>query len=322
MNNNKNNIILSNEEIIFKKIALEWLSTKQLMVKSSTYNKYSYLLSNHILPQFGALEVSGYNIGRFESGLKSIAYSQERKLSRSTMKSILYIVKAIIKYGYRYGFNSNIDFEFDITDDKTYESAVLSPQEEDLLLKYLYENTSIRNLGIILSLTTGLRLGEICALKRKNINFDTNVIYICETVQRLQVNDSTQLVSTPPKSKKSYRYVPMPNIASSYLKKLQINTMDGESYILTDKAIPFEPRTLQYIFKSVLRKCEIPDINFHALRHTFATNCIELGFDIKTLSELLGHSSVAFTLNRYVHSSINHKIQQMGLLDSKYNNFS
>ena len=98
--------------------------------------------------------------------------------------------------------------------------------------------------------------------------------------------------------------------------------MEEDFFIMTNATTPFEPRTLQYSFKSTLKKCNINDINFHSLRHTFATNCVELGFDIKTLSELLGHSNVSFTLNRYVHSSINQKIQQMRLIDSCYKEIS
>lgn len=306
----------------FEDIAIDWLEKKKVRIKPSTYNKYKQLLLKHILLQFGTLKPFQYSIEIFEAGMFSITYSNSKSLSRSTVKSILYLIRAIIKYGLRYGLNGNIEFEFDINGDDSKEYAVLTKKDEKSLMNYIYENPSMSNLGIMLSLTTGLRIGEICALRKKNINFDSNIIYICETAQRLQIKGGTKLITTSPKSKKAFRYVPLPQITASYLKSFDFQNMEEDFFIMTNATTPFEPRTLQYSFKSTLKKCNINDINFHSLRHTFATNCVELGFDIKTLSELLGHSNVSFTLNRYVHSSINQKIQQMRLIDSCYKEIS
>lgn len=322
MDNTKNKISTSSKPITFEQIGREWLSKKELKVKTSTYNKYKNLLEKHIFPEFGTLQVTEYDIYSFENGLQKITYQNSNNFSKSTLKSIVYLLRAIIKYSLRFGLDSVIEFDFDITDSNSKNIGILSKKDEESLISYLCENHSFGNLGILLSLTTGLRIGEVCALRRKNVNFETNLIYICETAQRLQFENGTQLITTPPKSSKAYRYVPLPQIARTYLEQLNIKNVSEDAYILTNTTIPFEPRTLQYTFKSTLKKCSIENINFHALRHTFATNCVELGFDIKTLSELLGHSSVSFTLNRYVHSSITHKMQQMKLLDSWYGSFA
>jgi len=306
----------------FKDIASEWLEQKRYSIKESTYIKYRNLLIKNIFPEFGDLSTQEYSIFRFEAGLQNISEAENHRYSKSTMKSILYIVRTVIRYGTRHSYNSDIDIIFEFTDTKPKECAVLTKEEEENVINAVSKTLTKNNLGILLSLTTGLRIGEVCALKRENIDFDTCVVYVCETVQRLQSDDGTKLIVNPPKSKKSIRYVPLPQITMTYFKKLKIQCMPSDHYIFTNSLIPYEPRTLQYAFKSVLRKCKIEDRNFHSLRHTFATNCVELGFDVKTLSEILGHSSVTFTLNRYVHSSLTQKKKQMGLLDKKYCIFS
>ena len=70
-------------------------------------------------------------------------------------------------------------------------------------------------------------------------------------------------------------------------------------------------RSYQYMFEKLTEKVGVRKLNFHALRHTFATRAIESGMDIKTLSEILGHKNASITLNRYAHSMLEHKIQVM-----------
>lgn len=119
----------------------------------------------------------------------------------------------------------------------------------------------------------------------------------------------TRIIITPPKSRKSIRHIPIPDGVAQILEGYQ---RYGNEYLLTGKTNSFvEPRTLQYHFKKILQKSRIQEANYHALRHTFATRCIELGFDIKSLSEILGHASVNITLNRYVHPSMEMKRDNM-----------
>ena len=95
------------------------------------------------------------------------------------------------------------------------------------------------------------------------------------------------------------------------LKELKVR---ADSFVLTGTNKPIEPRTMQYRFKQILKKVNLPSFRFHSLRHSFATGAIELGFDVKTLSEILGHSSVQITLDRYVHSNFDRKRSCMDLL--------
>ena len=155
-----------------------------------------------------------------------------------------------------------------------------------------------------LSLFTGLRIGELCALKWADIDLMNRTNSVSKTIQRIKSHNCTQLVITEPKSISSVREIPIPDCILPLLKKFCSN---ADFYILSGTAKAVEPRTMQYRFQSLLKKAKLPSIHFHALRHMFATNCVELGFDVKSLSEILGHSGVEITLNRYVHSSLERK---------------
>ena len=182
------------------------------------------------------------------------------------------------------------------------------------LLSILFENFDRYKLGVFICLYTGIRIGELCALQWKNISFNEKTIVIENTMQRLQNDDpnsifKTRIIITEPKSKASLRTIPLPDFV---LKVIKPFVAAPNAYVLSGKCKSIiEPRTMQNRFKTYLKKGNIDDANFHSLRHTFATRCIEAGFDVKTLSEILGHSSVKITLDRYVHSSMELKRSNM-----------
>jgi len=180
----------------------------------------------------------------------------------------------------------------------------LTAAERKRLENYLIHNQNKTNIAVLLCLFTGLRVGELCGLKWEDIDFDNAVLYVKRTVQRVSKNGKSPVIIGTPKSKSSVRAVPIPAFVLDILRSYR-NCDDF--YIITGKSKPTEPRTMQNRFKSILKNCDIRSINFHILRHTYATICIENGFDPKTLSELLGHADASITLNRYVHSSMQMK---------------
>lgn len=183
----------------------------------------------------------------------------------------------------------------------------MDADEQTKLCEYLNENDNLTSLGIKLALGAGLRIGEVCALRWKDIDLNKRILTVNSTPQRIHCDNAdrkTKLTITAPKSESSIRQIPISNHLASYLKQ-QIR--DSSCFIISGTQKPIEPRTLQYRFNAILKNAELPSIHFHALRHMFATNCIRLEFDVKTLSELLGHSKVEIALNRYVHSSIERK---------------
>ncbi|MDE5754797.1 MAG: site-specific integrase, partial [Oscillospiraceae bacterium] len=194
------------------------------------------------------------------------------------------------------------------------ETVLLSHAEQEILCYTIQKQQDSTGIAVLLSYYTGLRIGEVCGLRWSDINFEKNSLTVSRTVQRITEkndNHATHLLIGTPKSKTSVRIIPLPKFLMNILSKHKIKT---DAYILSQTASPVEPRTLQYRFKSLLKRANLPSVKFHALRHMFASNCIKLGFDVKTLSEILGHSAVETTLNRYVHASIEQKIACMNLL--------
>lgn len=165
---------------------------------------------------------------------------------------------------------------------------------------------------------SGIRLGELCALTWEDIDLKEQVLHIRHTLQRIQNKEQyfgepkTVLYLGSPKNKRE-RTVPLHPQMIPILEKLEKNCYPSD-YLLSGNSSPIEPRTMTSRFKKVLKSCGIRDFHFHTLRHTFATRCVESGMQIKALSEMLGHSSVKITMDRYVHLSMSFKQSQITIL--------
>lgn len=194
------------------------------------------------------------------------------------------------------------------------ELNLLTESQQQQLGHTLMEENSKTSLCVLLSMFTGLRVGEVCALKWSDIDLEKSILTVDRTVQRIKTMSSDCAITIfigKPKSRSSIRQIPLPEFLADILNRFN---QRNDSYVLSGSERVIEPRTMQYRFKSLLQKANLPSINYHALRHMFATNCAKAGFDVKTLSELLGHCSVETTLNRYVHSSIERKTECMSPL--------
>ena len=200
-------------------------------------------------------------------------------------------------------------------------NTILSKEEENALSHYCFSHFDSTAIAILLGLYAGLRIGEICALQWVDIDFKQETILIKQTVQRLESendnNTKTELMILSPKTVSSYRYVIIPKFLSEYFSKyslyLKKEKINNDNYLLSNSLEIIEPRTIQRRFEKVCEQLGFKS-NFHALRHTYATNCIKLGIDVKTVSEMLGHSNVSTTLNRYVHPSMEYKKEQINKL--------
>ena len=237
-------------------------------------------------------------------------------LSPKTVSSIMCVLKNIFDYAAHVKQYVTVDLRGISIKQPQRQLRVLSLSEQHTLSAYLCENLNLYNLGILICLYTGLRVGEICALRWEDVNFEEKAIYVHQTMQRLQCTESdknkTQILISNPKSNSSVRRIPIPDELFNFIDQYRF---PDNAYFLTGTSKQYvEPRNMQNKFKKVLKDCGIENANFHALRHTFATRCVELGFDIKSLSEILGHSSVSITLNRYVHPSMELKLQNMNKL--------
>lgn len=292
-------ILKKGEKRNFENIAKEWVENKKTSIKESTYFNYIFIIEKYLEPEF-----RGKNI---EKILNYNYYIQQllEKYSTKTVRDIISVLKAILKY-YEIEYNCTLNIKkINVPKLTKQRIEVLSVKEKTKLEKYCIEKSTLKTLGIVLCLNTGMRIGEICGLKWKNIDLDNRKIYIDRTIQRIYDKNKkiSRIIEDIPKTECSVRTIPINKKIYSVLKKIRKNYKDNDYFLSGEENRLIEPRNYQYTFKSILEKNNIKPYKFHILRHTFATNCIEVGMDAKTLSEILGHSDVEVTLDVYVHSS-------------------
>ena len=286
-------------------------------VKESTIAKYTAAVENHIKPFFGSYRPEQITTELTADFADHII--QHKNLSVNTAKELTVILKSILKYTVKNRGGMDV---VDVAAPKAVqkEIRVLSQEEQQKMIDYLQENMNSYKFAILFALMTGLRIGEVCALRFKDISLSNKLVTVRETVQRVKNLDGngakTKLIFTTPKSNTSARLVPLTNAAFELCKD-RIDESKPNAFLLTgSESKCTEPRTLQYYIKKYSTACGIEDMHFHVLRHTFATRCVEVGFEIKSLSEVLGHSTPGITLQRYVHSSLEFKRKNMAKLET------
>lgn len=301
----------------------EWLGAARVSVKESTYAKYVFAVERHILPALGCLplaELTEDKISRFARGkLAHGGLRGNQGLSPKTVTGLLSVLGLALAFGRAAGYGCIDRTAIHYPKNIWKESRALSLGEQNALESYLFrkEPTPI-GAGIILSLYTGLRLGEVCALRWEDISFENATLRVQRTLTRIQSVSSkadapkTRLVMGEPKTEKSNRIIPLPAFLARFL--LPLRGEDGQ-YLLTGSAQSMEPRSYYEKYRRVLKACGLEGFTYHALRHTFATRCVENDFDLKSLSEILGHSHVSTTLQRYVHPSMSLKRRHMEAME-------
>ena len=295
---------MSNKTI--REIAEAWKEYKRPYVKQSTMAAYVLILENHILPEFGGNDsLHEHEVQAFV--LKKI----ERGLSVKSVKDILIVLKMVMKFGVKNEWMKH--YEWDIkypANNQPKELEVLSVANHKKILDYVQHNFTFMSLGIYISLSTGLRIGEICALKWSDINEADGTITVQRTIERIYVVEGekkhTQLVINTPKTVNSCREIPMSKELLAMVKPMK-KVVNGDFYVLTNEDKPTEPRTYRNYYNRLIEKLDIPKLKYHGLRHSFATRCIEAGCDYKTVSVLLGHANISTTLNLYVHPNMEQK---------------
>lgn len=299
----------SSGKLTVKELFEEWLVAVKFKVKESTYANYRMKSDKHILPEFGGLRYEQLTVQMLHNFIEN---KLKIGLSAKYVSDIVIVFKSMTKYISRiHGFGNPIA-DVILPKSEKKEMNLFSDHQQEQLCRYLLKNADNSSIGVLLSLYTGLRIGEVCGLKWGDIDFEKSILTVRRTVQRIRTGaHGTRLIVDTPKSRSSQREIPIPAFLMDILRKFRSSE---NFYILSGNTKVTEPRTMQRRFKSILKKAKLPSINYHSLRHMFATNCIQLGFDVKTLSEILGHASVETTLNRYVHSSMECKTQCMNLL--------
>ena len=294
----------------------EWLMLSRLKVKESTYVKYYAMIHNHIKPKLGGCFVSAitsFTIEEFSHQLLC-----EEGLSPKTVKDILVLLKSILKYTQKNFAGVMTEIEINYPKETKKEMRVLSCDEQKQFTKYLLTDMDSIRFGILLTLMTGMRIGEICALRWADISLQEKVIRVGATMQRIKNMDAdqsakTKIIISDPKSDSSMRLIPLTDYAVELCRML--DPQNAECFVLSGSSEYYvEPRTLQYKLEHFTRECGLEGVHYHTLRHSFATRCVEVDFEIKSLSEILGHSSPKITMERYVHTSMELKRNNMNKL--------
>lgn len=312
------------ECILLVTLMTKWLAYKKDLVKPSTHANFVASTLNHINPTLGRKRICDINEGDVQD-LIMYLYNNGRRdgkggLSVKSIKDVILPLKMALDYAAKKRVIPKLEWdtiEYPKSTSKNHVKA-LSQEEEQLLIQTIYLNMNRKNCGILLTIMTGLRIGEICGLQMKDISFSKQTISINKTVQRIydSKKKASNLYIGQPKSESSIREIPIPQMLAAVLKKFY-NEKKPEHYFLTDTKQPTEPRTYRQYFERFLRRNKLPRIKFHELRHTFAIRAIEIpDFDIKSLSEILGHKNVSFTLNVYGRANIQQKKKCMELMNA------
>lgn len=302
------NFFGTKKNITISQIAVEWLKVNQNSFKRSTYQTYECIIGKYIVNS------SLDNIHLEEVKLSQYVLFSEQLLNNGlapkTVNDIILVLNALLKYASKY-FNIEIIVAPYVKELKK-EMRVLSISEQNLFEKYLYKEMDNFKFAALISLYTGIRVGELCALQWKDINNGTIKIY--KTLHRLKdENGKSTIFIDSPKTFHSNRTIPIPLFLNTIIESKR---SDSENYVIANESVKIiEPRLMQIKFKRMTEECGLENVTFHTLRHTFATRCVECGFDIKSLSEILGHSDVKTTLNKYVHSSMELKQANMNKLN-------
>ncbi len=292
----------------------EWLQWEKYKVKESTYVKYDTILKKHILPKLGGcfpLGISTQLVEQFKQELL------DEGLAAKTVQDILTVLHTILKYTAVQFPDIFPRVEITYPKGQKKEARILDIDEQRRFVSYLQTDTDECKFGILLALFTGLRIGELCALRWEDVSLKNRTIRVSATMQRLRDYEctgagKTKVMIGSPKSDTSIRTIPLTESAVRLCERFDPHC--PAAFLLSGTEQFVEPRQVQKKLAKYTKECGLMGVHFHTIRHTFATRCVEAGFEIKSLSEILGHANTTITLDRYVHSSIEMKRANMDKL--------
>lgn len=311
------------QQCTFQVLANLWLEDIKNAVRESTYTRYHRIVEKYLVPRFGGIllvKLRQKHIGSYPEELVTCGGVNGGALSAKTASDILCVLKSILKYGKREGYPIPDTEILRCPLKKQKRTGIVSEQHRIRLEQQVLEQGDLTGLGIIFTLFTGVRIGELCGLRWGDINFADSTVSIRRTVERIANLDpdssqKTKVVVSVPKTEHSVRTIPIPQFLLQFL--LMYRSSD-EYYLLTGNETYTEPHQYYVRYRKYLKRNRIEQYSFHTLRHTFATRCVEAGFDPKALSEILGHSNVTTTMSIYVHPTLQQKKAQMERLTPGY----
>lgn len=306
----------------FKTLVNDWLNQKKPMITPSTHAGFTLIAENHLIPYFGKRKIGSITETDIQSYI-SFLYNAGRLdksggLTVKTIRDVILVLRLAMEYAYKKRIISLLNWDLiEYPKELGVKKVIsLSKDQEQALIQCIYMDLNRKTAGILVALFTGVRIGELCGLQMKDISLTDKTINVNKTVQRIydKKKGTSYLHIGPPKTKTSARTIPVPSLLMNIIKKFY--TENPNHYFLTGRNKPTEPRTYRQFFSRFLKRNGLEKVKFHEIRHTFAVRAIEIPeFDIKSLSEILGHKNVSFTLNVYGSANLQQKVKCMNLLN-------
>lgn len=298
---------------LLNQVILDYIKVKEMTLKPSTIARYSNLYLKHIEKYFTDVSISEITNRKLQNYVDAQILD---KITPIVIKEAILLIKLSLKREAKFGEINMPFIDLDIPSaQKRKNVETLTRIEEKQLITHIINGKKHKYSGIVLSLLTGMRIGEICALKWSDIDMKKRQINVNKTLQRIcRKNEKSIILVGKTKTSSGTRFIPISNFLYDFL--MSIKPSNRDTYFLTNSTLPKEPRNYRKIYKTLLKKLKIKITSFHALRHTFATRLIENKVDIKTISELLGHSSTNITISIYVHSEYSTKRKAVKSLDN------
>ena len=297
-----------------KELIKEWYKFYSCdRIKNRTAERYRGVIDKYILPYLGETEIDTVERKTVQEFLYSLrAIGGDYGLSASSVN----VVHSVLKSAFAYACEAEM-LEINPCERirrvpvQGRKAEAFTREEQEKIEKAVSDTEDGRLVGVLICLYTGLRIGELLALEWSDVDFRRGILIIRKTVYRgRDENGGWRVCVDTPKTASSERIVPLPYYIIDMLKKQKRMGL-SEFVIENKKAERMSVRSYQYLFERLTATAGVRSLNFHALRHTFATRALESGMDIKTLSEIMGHSNATITLNRYAHSMLDNKIAVM-----------
>lgn len=300
----------------FSTYAYKFLQKKQLTMKESGYYNYYHKLKTIIIPYFCDFKLNEIN----QNILQEFIFAKKEHYSPKSIRDIIMVVKSVLFSAEEDGIIKVPKIRLHYPEMKNEEYHILTDDEYTKLYKWLENHMTQSSAGVLIAMETGMRIGEVCGLKWSDVDFDKGTIQVRRTVSRVYMADSktSKIVIGTPKTSSGNRTIPISERFTEILIRKKADCENEDTFVCTNFDQPTEPRTLRQYYDRQLKKLGIPRATFHALRHGFATRCVEAGIDPKTVAAIMGHKNCDITLDVYTSCTTKMKQNAISKLDENY----